>query len=272
MGKLTGRITKFLGQWTNDRETEARGRAEQKDPDAEAPLPDPDDPAVQRGGGAGPPGARRRQPLTSPPESRPPDASPPEASAASRSKWRSSRRCSESSRSAGAGTATARSRAAGISSAWCTTCAAEAGQVAETVELGLADRGSAARTAGRRRGRVIAPCSELPTKTRTAGDGGGEVLHRRTAPGAAAPAAAPRAPLQGVGEQAVTAAAAGLQGDHLVRPGWATRQRSHRRSTPSRWGTSRSQPWMTTSGVPAGGIAAGGPEPVEPGRQRRPAA
>lgn len=48
MSKLTGRITKFLGQWTNDRETEARGRAELKDPDAEAPVPDPDDPAVQR--------------------------------------------------------------------------------------------------------------------------------------------------------------------------------------------------------------------------------
>jgi len=30
MGKLTGRITEFLGQWTNDRETEAKGRAEQK--------------------------------------------------------------------------------------------------------------------------------------------------------------------------------------------------------------------------------------------------
>ncbi len=30
MGKLTGRITEFLGQWTNDRETEAKGREEQK--------------------------------------------------------------------------------------------------------------------------------------------------------------------------------------------------------------------------------------------------
>ena len=30
MGKLTGRITEFLGQWTNDRDTEAQGRAEQK--------------------------------------------------------------------------------------------------------------------------------------------------------------------------------------------------------------------------------------------------
>ncbi len=30
MGKLTGRITEFLGRWTNDRETEAKGRAEQK--------------------------------------------------------------------------------------------------------------------------------------------------------------------------------------------------------------------------------------------------
>jgi uncharacterized protein YjbJ (UPF0337 family) len=30
MGKLMGRITEFLGQWTNDRETEAKGRAEQK--------------------------------------------------------------------------------------------------------------------------------------------------------------------------------------------------------------------------------------------------
>jgi uncharacterized protein YjbJ (UPF0337 family) len=30
MGKLTARITEFLGQWTNDRDTEAKGRAEQK--------------------------------------------------------------------------------------------------------------------------------------------------------------------------------------------------------------------------------------------------
>ena len=41
MGKLTGKITRFLGQWTNDRETEARGRAEQKGAD-------PDDPAVEQ--------------------------------------------------------------------------------------------------------------------------------------------------------------------------------------------------------------------------------
>jgi deoxyribodipyrimidine photolyase-like uncharacterized protein len=47
MGKLTGRITEFLGQWTNDRETEARGRAELKDPDPDAPVPEPDDPSVQ---------------------------------------------------------------------------------------------------------------------------------------------------------------------------------------------------------------------------------
>jgi|GEM_PF-4087809 len=30
MGKLTGRLTEFLGRWTNDRQTEAKGRAEQK--------------------------------------------------------------------------------------------------------------------------------------------------------------------------------------------------------------------------------------------------
>ena len=47
MGKLTGRITEFLGQWTNDRETEARGRAEMKEPDSAASLPDPDDAAVE---------------------------------------------------------------------------------------------------------------------------------------------------------------------------------------------------------------------------------
>lgn len=35
MGKLTGRITEFLGQWTNDRGTEAKGRAEKKHDDAE---------------------------------------------------------------------------------------------------------------------------------------------------------------------------------------------------------------------------------------------
>jgi uncharacterized protein YjbJ (UPF0337 family) len=33
MGNLKGKITEFLGQWTNDRDTEALGRAEQKDPD-----------------------------------------------------------------------------------------------------------------------------------------------------------------------------------------------------------------------------------------------
>jgi hypothetical protein len=48
MSKLIGRITKFLGQWTNDRETEARGRAEMKDPDSGASLPEPDDPAVDQ--------------------------------------------------------------------------------------------------------------------------------------------------------------------------------------------------------------------------------
>ncbi len=49
MGKLTGRITEFLGQWTNDRETEARGRAEIKQGDADdASLPDPDDPQVEQ--------------------------------------------------------------------------------------------------------------------------------------------------------------------------------------------------------------------------------
>jgi hypothetical protein len=40
MSKLIGRITEFLGQWTNDRETEARGRAEQKGAD-------PDNPSVE---------------------------------------------------------------------------------------------------------------------------------------------------------------------------------------------------------------------------------
>lgn len=48
MSKLIGRITEFLGQWTNDRETEARGRAEMKDPDPDAPVPDADDPSVKR--------------------------------------------------------------------------------------------------------------------------------------------------------------------------------------------------------------------------------
>jgi uncharacterized protein YjbJ (UPF0337 family) len=47
MSKLTGRITEFLGQWTNDRETEARGRAEKKHPDGDSGLPEPDDPAVE---------------------------------------------------------------------------------------------------------------------------------------------------------------------------------------------------------------------------------
>jgi hypothetical protein len=47
MSKLTGRVAEFLGQWTNDRETEARGRAEQKRPDSDATLPDPDDPSVE---------------------------------------------------------------------------------------------------------------------------------------------------------------------------------------------------------------------------------
>ena len=48
MGKLMGRITEFLGRWTNDRETEARGRAEMKEPDSDASLPDPEDPAVEQ--------------------------------------------------------------------------------------------------------------------------------------------------------------------------------------------------------------------------------
>ncbi len=48
MGKLTGRITEFLGQWTNDRETEARGRAEMKQGDSGASLPDADDPQVEQ--------------------------------------------------------------------------------------------------------------------------------------------------------------------------------------------------------------------------------
>ena len=48
MSKMTGRITEFLGQWTNDRETEARGRAEMKEPGSDASLPDPDDPSVER--------------------------------------------------------------------------------------------------------------------------------------------------------------------------------------------------------------------------------
>ena len=47
MGKLKGRITKFLGRWTNDRETEARGRAELENPDPDAPVPDPHDPSVE---------------------------------------------------------------------------------------------------------------------------------------------------------------------------------------------------------------------------------
>lgn len=47
MGKLTGRITEFLGQWTNDRETEARGRAEMKHPDDDGALPDAGEPEVQ---------------------------------------------------------------------------------------------------------------------------------------------------------------------------------------------------------------------------------
>jgi hypothetical protein len=41
MSKVIGRITEFLGQWTNDRQTEARGRAEQKGAD-------PDNPGVEK--------------------------------------------------------------------------------------------------------------------------------------------------------------------------------------------------------------------------------
>lgn len=47
MSKLKGRITEFLGQWTNDRETEARGRVEQQQPDGDGGLPEPDDPAME---------------------------------------------------------------------------------------------------------------------------------------------------------------------------------------------------------------------------------
>lgn len=35
MGERAGKITEKLGQWTNDRETEAKGRAEQETPDGE---------------------------------------------------------------------------------------------------------------------------------------------------------------------------------------------------------------------------------------------
>ena len=48
MGKLIGRITEFLGQWTNDRETEARGRVEKKAPESDASLPPAEEPAVQQ--------------------------------------------------------------------------------------------------------------------------------------------------------------------------------------------------------------------------------
>jgi hypothetical protein len=47
MGKLMGRITEFLGKWTNDRKTEAKGRAEQKDPDPEAAVPPSGEPVVE---------------------------------------------------------------------------------------------------------------------------------------------------------------------------------------------------------------------------------
>jgi uncharacterized protein YjbJ (UPF0337 family) len=33
MANLKGKITEFLGQWTNDRDTEAKGRAEKKGQD-----------------------------------------------------------------------------------------------------------------------------------------------------------------------------------------------------------------------------------------------
>ena len=48
MGKKKGKITELLGRWTNDRKTEARGRAEMKDPNPDAPVPDADDPSVKR--------------------------------------------------------------------------------------------------------------------------------------------------------------------------------------------------------------------------------
>ena len=48
MGKLTGRITEFLGQWTNDRETEAKGRAEKKHPDADEPNVEQEKDRVRR--------------------------------------------------------------------------------------------------------------------------------------------------------------------------------------------------------------------------------
>jgi uncharacterized protein YjbJ (UPF0337 family) len=48
MGKLTGKITEFLGQWTNDRETEARGRAEKKHPHSDNALPDSGDESVEQ--------------------------------------------------------------------------------------------------------------------------------------------------------------------------------------------------------------------------------
>jgi uncharacterized protein YjbJ (UPF0337 family) len=44
MGNLKGKITEFLGQWTNDRDTEAQGRAQQKDPQQK----NPEDPSVEQ--------------------------------------------------------------------------------------------------------------------------------------------------------------------------------------------------------------------------------
>jgi uncharacterized protein YjbJ (UPF0337 family) len=48
MGKLTGRIAEFLGQWTNDRETEAQGRAEQKHPDSDSKTVEQEKEQVRR--------------------------------------------------------------------------------------------------------------------------------------------------------------------------------------------------------------------------------
>ena len=48
MSKLKGRITEFLGQWTNDRDTEAKGRAEQDAPEASDRLVEQEKEQVRR--------------------------------------------------------------------------------------------------------------------------------------------------------------------------------------------------------------------------------
>ena len=46
MGERMGKVIEFLGQWTNDRKVEAKGRVEQKAADESQPVDETSDAAI----------------------------------------------------------------------------------------------------------------------------------------------------------------------------------------------------------------------------------